>query len=261
MATIRCPECNATHPAPADPTVLSMRCPYCGAAVAVPDVEARRRHQLERDREARLHAQHHAAVAREERREAREAEDRREERRERRRGRWGMGLVSLFAILLAPTIIAVTVFDLPARLGFGADGSDRLAQIATQLRGTGCTTLRPIDSTYATGTVSQLVTIDPATAPTCLHVLAAGAGDHRTLSLRLFAPDGKPLEKSGDTLDPQLTHCTPTGGTFRYEIAPGPAGKGRLSHTVLTCPADRPKPNDQPADKPIEKPAAKKKGA
>lgn len=244
MATIRCPECNATHPAPADPTVHSMRCPYCGASVTVPDLEARRRHQLELEREARLHAQHHAAAAREARqearearREAREARERDDDRKERRRGRWLGRIFSLFAILLAPTIIAITVFDLPARLGFGADGSDRLGQVATQLRSTGCTTVRAIASTYATGTVSQLV----AAPAGCLRILAAGAGDHSSLGLRLYAPDGKLVEQTrGDTLDPQLEHCLTAPATYRYEITTGPAAKGRLSHAVLTCPAPAP---------------------
>lgn len=239
MATLRCPECNASHPLPADPTVTTMRCPYCGAAVIVPDVEARRRFLLEQQREDRLREQHRVAAEREARREAREAQadveagaERAAERRERRRGRWGTRLVTLIAVLAAPTIIAVTVYDLPARLGFGASGADRLAQMTTQLRAIGCTTIAPIRSRYATATVSTLIGVQAG----CLRVLAAGAGDHRTLGLRLFAADGALLGTSQDTIDPQLAHCTAAAATLRYEIVVGPAGKGRLSHTVLACP-------------------------
>src|SRR5688572_15643399 len=124
MGMIRCQECNATHPLPADPRVTSMACPYCGAAMVVPDAEARRRFLLEQQREERLREQHRAAEAREARREAREAEERDADRKERRSGRWGMRLMTLFAVLAAPTIIAITVFDLPERLGFGASGAD-----------------------------------------------------------------------------------------------------------------------------------------
>lgn len=245
MAMIRCGECNATHPAPADPAITSMRCPYCGAAMAVADVEARRRYLLEQQREARVAEQHGAHLAREARREAREEEERREqreerkeERSERRTGRWVGRVMTVIAVLAAPTIIAITVFDLPARLGFGASGADRLEQLSTQLRATGCATIAPIHSSYATGTISQLVTTEPG----CLRVLAAGAGDHRTLALRLFDANGKEIGKAKDTLDPQLTYCTATAGTLRYEVVVGPAAKGRLSHTVLRCPDEKARP-------------------
>lgn len=213
-----------------------MRCPYCGAAVAVGDAEARRRHLIEQQREARLLEQQRAAEARAARREAREDEDRRAERKQRRSGRWGARLMTLIAVLAAPTIIAITVFDLPARLGFGDSGSDRLAQLSTQLRAGGCTTLAPIRSQYASAPVSRLVTVEPG----CLRVLAAGAGDHRALGLRLFDADGQEVAHTkADSLDPQLTYCTARAATLRYEITVGPAGKGRLSHTVLRCPDDR----------------------
>jgi len=235
---IRCGECNASYPLPEDASVTSMRCPYCGAAIVVPDAEARRRYLLEQQREARLADQHRAAEQRELRREAREEAERKTDRKERRSGRWGTRIMSLIAVLAAPTIIAITVFDAPARLGFGASGADRLGQLATQLRGTGCTTVAAIRSQYATGTVSQLVTTDGVG---CLRVLAAGAGDHRTLGLRLFDAEGNELAKAAGTLDPQLTYCPTAAATLRYEVVVGPAAKGRLSHTVLGCPDDKPK--------------------
>lgn len=215
-----------------------MRCGYCGATVALADAEARRRHALELEREARLREQAHIADARAARREAREAEERIEEKRERRRGRWGARIMTLFAVLAAPTIIAVTVFDLPARLGFGASGADRLKQVTAQLVATGCTVLAPVRSTYATGTVSTLVAVDGG----CVRILAAGAGDHRTLGLRLFGSDGRQIAKATDALDPQLAYCPAVAETLRYEIVVGPAAKGRLSHTVLRCPAPPAKP-------------------
>lgn len=253
MAMIRCGECNASHPVPADPAVTSMRCPYCGAAMAVPDAEARRRDLLEQQREARLHDQQRAAEAREVRREHREDAERQADRKQRRSGRWGARIMTLIAVLAAPTIIAITVFDLPARLGVGASGADRLDQLTTQLRSTGCITIAPVRSTYATGTLSQLVTTD---APGCLRVLAAGAGDHRTLALRLFDATGTEVGSAKDTLDPHLTYCPPSvPATLRYEIVVGPAAKGRLSHTVLRCPAAPPKPASAPSqpDQPPKK--------
>ena len=233
MATTRCPDCHASLVVPEDPTATTMRCGYCGSTVALADAEARRRHALELEREARLRAQAEAASARADRQEARAEAERRDERRERRRGRWGARLMTLIAVLAAPTIIAITVFDLPARLGFGASGADRLKQVSAQLATTGCTVLAPIRSTYATGTVSTLLSVQAQ----CVRVLAAGAGDHRTLGLRLFAADGKELAKAGDTLDPQLAYCAPAPTTLRYEVVVGPAAKGRLSHMVLACPA------------------------
>lgn len=252
MAMIRCGECNASSSAPADPAITTMRCPYCGAAMQVHDVEARRRFVLEQQREARLRDQQRAAEEREHRREAREAEERAEQRKERRSGRWGARLMTLFAVLAAPTIIAITVFDLPARLGFGDSGADRLSQLSRQLESNGCTVIAPVRSQYTTGTVSSLVTVEPG----CLRLLAAGAGDHRTLGLRLFDSDGAPLTTTkSDTLDPQLTHCTPTAATWRYEVVVGPAAKGRLSHTALHCPDPKAKPAAPTAPPADTKPA------
>lgn len=232
MATTRCPECHASMVVPEDPTATTVRCGFCGATITLADAAERRRHALELEREARLRDAARAAEAREQRREAREDADRREDRRERRRGRWGTRLTTLIAVLAAPTIIAITVFDLPARLGYGASGADRLKQMTAQLASRGCTVLAPIRSTYATGTVSALVTIDAG----CIRVLAAGAGDHRSLGLRLFDADGAQVAKAADTLDPQLAYCAKAPTTLRYEVVVGPAAKGRLSHTVLACP-------------------------
>ena len=115
MATTRCPDCHASLVVPEDPTATTMRCGYCGATVALADAEARRRHALELEREARLREQARIADDRAARREAQEAAERREDKRERRRGRWGARVMTLIAVLAAPTIIAITVFDLPAR--------------------------------------------------------------------------------------------------------------------------------------------------
>jgi hypothetical protein len=238
MATTRCVECHASIPVPAELAATTMTCPYCHRAQAVPDLETRRRLLLDEQREARLAEQARAEEAREARREAREERERREEKQEAKRGRWGMRLLTLCAILLAPTIIAITVFDLPARLGFGASGSDRLGQMKAQLEGTGCTVVRGISSEYATSNVSKLVAV-PAGGP-CIRVFAAGGDGHGSLSLRLFGPDGKQLAASGNaTTDPQLTHCARAPATLRYEIKVGPASKGRLSSMVLACPPAR----------------------
>ncbi len=235
MATTRCVECHASIPVPAALDATSMTCPYCHRVQAVPDLETRRRLLIEEQREARLAEQARAEAAREARREEREEREREAERKEARRGRWGMRLLTLFSILLAPTIIAITVFDLPARLGFGASGSDRLGTIKQQLvERTGCTVVRDISSEYASSNVSRLF---PVQAAQCVRIFAAGGDGHSSLQLRLFGPDGKQVAKSGDvTTDPQLRHCAVQPATLRYEIVIGPASKGRLSSMVLACP-------------------------
>jgi hypothetical protein len=232
MTSAKCVECHASMPLPAELEVTTMQCPYCHATQAVPDLEARRRLLLEHQREERLAAQQRAQEAREARREAREERERHEDKQEARRGRWGMRLTSLFAILLAPTIIAITVFDLPARLGYGDSGSGRLAQQRTLLGGQGCAPLGGIGEQYASGNVSKLI---PVAEKQCIRVFAAGGEGHRSLSLRLFDADGKELARAGDTTDPQLRYCAKAPGTVRYEVGVGPASKGRLSHMVLTC--------------------------
>lgn len=209
-----------------------MRCPYCNATQAVPDLAERQRLLLEQQREARLAEEQRAREAREQRREAREERDRHEEKKEARRGRWGARLMTLFAMLLAPTIIAITVLDLPARLGYGDSGSGRLAQQRTMLANQGCAPLGGIGEQYATGSVSKLV---PVAEKQCIRIFAAGGDGHRSLSLRLFDAGGKEVAKAGDTTDPQLQYCAKAAGTLRYEVGVGPASKGRLSHMVLTC--------------------------
>lgn len=233
MATTRCVECHASIPVPAELAATTMTCPYCHRNQAVPDLETRRRLLLEEQREARLAEQARAEEAREARREAREERERQEEQRAARKGRWGMRLITVCSVLAAPTIIAITVFDLPARLGFGASGSDRLGVMKTQLEGSGCTVLRGISSEYASSNVSRLVPVQAQ----CIRVFAAGGDGHGSLSLRLFGPDGKEVAKSGDaTTDPQLRYCAKAPATLRYEIRIGPASKGRLSSMVLACP-------------------------
>lgn len=242
MATTRCAECHASMPVPAELEATTMTCPYCHRTQAVPDLELRRRLLLDQQREARLAEQARAAEAREARREARDAEERRQEQKTARRGRWRMGVTSLIAMLLAPTIIAITVFDLPARLGFGASGADRLAQVRTQLAGTGCAPLGGIAEQYASGNVSRMLTVEAQ----CVRVFAAGGDGHRSLSLRLFGPDGAVLATADGTTDPQLSYCAAAPATLRYEVGVGPASKGRLSHMALLCPAEATKPAAPP---------------
>lgn len=232
MASGKCVECHAAMPLPAELEATTMRCAHCGATQAVPDLEARRRMLLEQQREARIAEQQRAQEERERRREAREERERHEDKKEARRGRWGARVTTLVAMLLAPTIIAVVVFDAPARLGFGDSGSGRLAQQRTMLAGSGCTPLGGISEQYATGSVTKLL---PVAEKQCIRVFAAGGDGHRSLSLRLFDASGKEVAKAGDTTDPQLTYCAKAAGTFRYEVGVGVASKGRLSHMVLTC--------------------------
>jgi hypothetical protein len=228
----RCVECHASMAVPAELEATTMRCAHCGATQAVPDLEARRRMLLDQQREARIAESERAREAREERREAREARERDESKQEARRGRWGARLMTLFAMLLAPTIIAITVFDLPARLGYGDSGSGRLAQQRTMLASQGCAPIGGISEQYATGSVSKLV---PVAEKQCIRVFAAGGDGHRSLSLRLFDGNGKEVAKSDDTTDPQVRYCAKAASTLRYEVDVGVASKGRLSHMVLTC--------------------------
>lgn len=225
LAPGKCGECHASMSYPEDLEATTMTCPYCHATQPVPDLQARQQMLLAHKREER-------EAQREARREEREERQRLEDKREARRGRWGMRLTTLFAMLVAPTIIAITVFDLPARLGYGDSGSGRLAQQRTMLAGQGCTPVGGISEQYASANVSKLV---PVAAKQCIRVFAAGGDGHRTLTLRLFDADGKELARAGDTSDPQLRYCARAPATVRYEVGVGPASKGRLSHMVLTC--------------------------
>ena len=234
LTQVGCGNCGAKIPLPEDLSATRMRCPYCGAGAPLPDLEVRRR-ALADQRRAELEERREADEREEREHQRREqAVERREQRREQRRGRWSTRLFSLFAVLLAPVIISVTVFDLPARLGFGSSGAERIEQMVTQLSRAGCTVMVPQTSLYASGNLSQLITIEQG----CVRVLAAGGDGHRSLSLRLFSEAGKELAKSGDTTDPQIHYCPRAPGLLRYEIGIAPASKGRLTHAVLGCKAN-----------------------
>jgi len=99
-----------------------MRCTYCGCEQPVPDLAERRAALAAREKAARDAEQRQRET--EER--AQKAVRDKEERRERRRFRRGHFITTMFALLIAPAIISVTVFDLPARLGYGSSGADRL---------------------------------------------------------------------------------------------------------------------------------------
>jgi hypothetical protein len=230
MAT-RCRECHAAIHAPAELDALTMTCGYCGLAQPVPDLAERQRVLAERGR---------LALERDklelEREQARE--DKLDKRRERR-NKWLFAPFTVIPLLVGPAIIAVTVFDAPARLGCGATGGDRLEQIIAQLAKQGCTVLRPIESEYVKDPISKLVDVQDGQ---CIRVIAAGGSGHSTLSIALFAPwSVPPLVKMGDSREPQLAHCATTTDPLRYVITPGPAAKGQLSHAVLTCPPAKPK--------------------
>jgi hypothetical protein len=230
MARVQCGNCGASIPLPEDLAATRMRCPYCATEQPVPDLEVRRRALADAKRAES--EERRRADEREER--DRERRDREADRREHRRGQWSTRLISLFAMLLAPAIISVTVFDLPARLGFGSSGAERIEQMIAQLGRAGCTVMVPQTSVYANGNVSKLITVEQD----CVRVLAAGGDGHRSLSLRLFSETGKELAKSSDTTDPQLNYCPRAPGLLRYEIGISPASKGRLTHAVLSCKAN-----------------------
>jgi hypothetical protein len=227
MAT-RCRECHAAIHAPAALDALTMRCGYCGLEQPVPDRAERQRLLAEQQR-----------IALERDRLERDRENDREQKREKtreRRTRWLLAPFTLIPLLVGPAIIAVTVFDAPARLGCGATGGDRLEQIQTQLLKQGCTVLRPIESEYASEPVSKLVDVEDGT---CIRVIAAGGSGHAELALALFVSwSVPPLVKVNESSEPQLVYCATTSDPLRYVITPGPAAKGQLSHAVLTCPPE-----------------------
>jgi hypothetical protein len=232
---VRCAQCHASIPIPAELEARTMQCQYCGAVQAVPDLAARERALWERQRaqaeahQRQLDAQHRAEEAK------RRAQREREERAERKSSvRWGR-LMTIFSMLLAPAIVSVTVFDLPARLGFGEDGGERLGVITQQLAARGCQVIAPQVATYTKSTETRLVQVE---AGQCLRVMAAGGGDHDSLTLKVFDLDGKEVAKSVESRDPQVKHCAKAAGSLRYEVVPGLLDKGRLSHVALACPAE-----------------------
>jgi hypothetical protein len=242
----RCTQCSASIPDPSDLDAVTVQCGYCGNQQPVANLLERQRLSLEKQREQRLAQAAQDEAQRQLRSEQAQVVERKEQRRESKRGRWGSRLLMLIPLLTAPTIIAITVFDLPARLGYGSSGSGRLETISQQLTQSGCTVLVPIESEYTKSNVSKLF---PAAAG-CMRVFAAGGGDHSTLGLRLYGTDGKQLASADDTSDPQLSYCAPAAGTLRFEVRVGPASSGRLSHMVLSCPAEDPKvpaPPSKPA--------------
>ena len=203
-----------------------MQCQYCGAGQPVPDLLAREHALLQRNVVEQDYRER-------EQNSVRDQQDRREAAVERKRSiRWGR-VTGIFAMLLAPTIIAITVYDLPARLGYGDAGADRVSMIAEQLKGRGCTVAVGATSLYATGAVSKLL---PAPKG-CLRVLAAGGPNQHSLTIRIFDRDSKEVVKSDSSADPQLEYCITGESTVRYEVVPGMLDKGRLTHMALTCPA------------------------
>jgi hypothetical protein len=232
MSMVRCAQCHASLPIPEALEARTMQCHYCGAIQGVPDLAARERALAERQR-AEAHARHVEQEARHREQEAqRQARREAEERQERRSGvRWGR-VTTIFSMLLAPAIIGVTVFDLPARLGFGPDGKDRLAIVATQLAERGCTPLAPVAAQYTSTTITGLVKPEGR----CLRVVAAGGPDQDSLKVRIFDLDGEEVAASKESSDPQAEHCPPTSGSLRYEVVPGMMDKGRLSHLAVACP-------------------------
>lgn len=237
MSVIRCNECHATVPIPEALSARTMKCGYCGAVLTVPDLAQREAAMLEQRRLA-LHERELEQAAHERYQQAqRQAVREHHERKERRSSvRWGR-VTTLLGMLLAPVIVSVTVFDLPARLGFGDAGADRLGQVAAQLAARGCIAVGAAESAYATGAVSRVVAAPTEGQPPCLRVLAAGGPGHRSLRVRLFDLDGKELGSSGDQSDPQLEECARASAAVRYEVVPGVASKGRLTHQALRCPA------------------------
>lgn len=237
----RCSQCHASIPVPAALDAVTFRCEHCGLVQQVPDLPARRQMLLAEQREQREREKDQREHERELRKEEREAEDRKAEQRAKP-FKW---VARLIPMLIAPVIIAITVFDAPARLGFGASGSDRLAQYVAQAKTQGCTVLRPIEAEYANSTVSKLISVGENQ---CIRAIAAGGPGHSELTLKLFASYSAAGVPSPTTLDPQLEYCATSADTMRLEVGIGPAAKGRLSTVVLACPGAKQAPT--PAKKP-----------
>jgi hypothetical protein len=219
-----CAECGARVEVPADLAVLQMVCRYCGRTHPVPDLE-RRRQLLSKREEARA-ASELAAIEREEDR----AERRAEKRAERRF--WTMHRLQIFAAtMIAPVVIANQLFDVPGRF-IGESGRDRLERVAAALTQAGCKPAAAPTVVYAADPVTEQVRPEGG----CIAALAASGAGHHDLELALFGPSGAQVAKSERSLDPQLRYCPREPGLYRYEVRPGPAQKGRLTHAALICP-------------------------
>ncbi len=227
-----CAACNAPLALPADLAAVTLTCAYCGKTQPVPGMLERHRLLLEQTREARLLEQHRADVARDQ---AEAVTAARRDRQASRRSRWTW-LRGLVPLLLAPTIIAVVVFDAPARLGFGDAGEARLRLAIAPLRAAGCAERTPMDDLYASSPVVRAITVN---AGACVHVLAAGGPHHDRLRIRLLDGTGAELAKTELTSDPQLQSC-PRPGALRFVVDVAPAAKGRLSLAAFTCPPATP---------------------
>ncbi len=258
---MRCKECHATIPTPDDVHVLTTKCQYCGLDQPVPDAEQRRNHLLAKEREA-AHArflenreatrraeieQRNAEIEQRKKEHEWEKEQARQEKKERRRGDWSARLgtvITVIGALAAPVIVGITVFDLPARLGFGASGKDRLEQIQLQLASSGCSVVHAPDAEYASGPVSKLVDLKEGD---CIRVFAAAGDASHRLALKVFNPMNAEVASQASTVDPQLLFCSSAAQKVRVQI--DSTGKGRLSHMVLNCPAPPP-PKPKPKGKP-----------
>lgn len=226
MQTTRCAECHATIPVPEDFNVRVMKCQYCGNTQAVPNLVEREQLRLAQQ-QAEFAAMQQAAEF--EHAVVRDHLDRKERKASIRWGR----VTTIFSMLLAPVIISVVVFDLPARLGFGAAGEDRVQQTQQLLAQRGCTVAHGPTSLYASGAVSKIVNVPNG----CLRVVAAGGPDHGSLTLKIYDADGKVRAKAESSADPQVEECVSAAAALRYEVQPGPASKGRLTHLAMLCPA------------------------
>lgn len=251
---VRCGQCHASIPVPEELEARTMQCQYCGAVQGVPDAAARERALWERQRhEAHMYQVEQQAWHREQQA-MREAHREHEDRKERRAGiRWGR-VTTIFSMLLAPAIISVTIFDLPARLGFGGDGSDRTKLIVQQLESRGCKVVVQPESLYTKSAVTTLAPLESG----CLRVLAAGGPDQDSLKIKIFNLDGKEIAVSPESRDPQLEHCPKDpAGSWRYEVIPGMMDKGRLTHVAVSCPPKAPAADEEKPAAADDKPAKK----
>jgi DNA-directed RNA polymerase subunit M/transcription elongation factor TFIIS len=230
----RCSNCSAAMAEPDDLTAIAISCGYCGHTQPIANLAERQRLALEQQREKRIVYEAQESDARQAAQRAQQAADRKIADKESKRSQRGTMIITMFTMLIAPVIISITVFDLPARLGFGDSGADRLELISAQMKQTGCSVIAPLQSQYTKSNVSRLFAVENQ----CVRAMAAGGGDHSTLGLRLYTADGKEVAKADDTTDPQVTYCAKNSATLRLEVRVGPASNGRLSHLVLACPAE-----------------------